>query len=362
MNPPVSALFTWKRTSPPCDSRLQVYGAIVLVVLASSFLVAYFLSFWAQKRITAPILQLAEVASAISEHKDFSVRAKKQSPDEIGSLTDAFNEMLSQIAARDAALRSSSENLRQAQGELEHRVELRTSELAESNRELEAFTYSVSHDLRAPLRHINAYAQMLEEEHGGALTPEGKKYLARIRLGAKNMGMLVDDLLNLARVGRQELTLQSADLNEILENVMAELKQELSGREVVWEIEDLGSAMCDPGLIRQVFTNLLSNAIKYSRQRSPAKIQVGRKNEKALTIYFVRDNGVGFNMKYASKLFGVFQRLHRAEDFEGTGVGLATVERIIRKHGGRIWADAELDKGATFYFTLHERNPEHRIS
>jgi signal transduction histidine kinase len=339
----------------PLYARLQVYGAIVLVVLGCSVLLAFLLSLWAQKRITAPILALAEVASAVSERKDYSVRAQKQTDDEIGSLTEAFNEMLMQISVRDAALQQSSENLRQAHAELERRVESRTAELAESNRELEAFTYSVSHDLRAPLRHINAYAQMLEEEYAKTLNAEAQKYLARIRAGAKNMGMLVDDLLNLARIGRQELTFQTVPLNQLLDDLLGDMKQETAARTIDWRIEDLGSAQCDPGLIKQVFANLLSNAIKYTRPRSVATIWVGRKEEKGQTIYFVRDNGVGFNVKYAAKLFGVFQRLHRAEDFEGTGVGLATVERIIRKHGGRIWAEAELDKGATFYFTLGHR-------
>jgi light-regulated signal transduction histidine kinase (bacteriophytochrome) len=166
------------------------------------------------------------------------------------------------------------------------------------------------------------------------------------------MGLLVDDLLNLARVGRSELRLQVAGLNSVLNDVVAELKEECEGRQVEWKIDSLPFVECDPGLIKQVFQNLLSNAIKFTQPRSQAVIEVGQKDQERTPVVFVRDNGVGFNMKYADKLFGVFQRLHRQEDFEGTGVGLATVQRIIQKHGGRIWAEAELDKGATFYFTF----------
>lgn len=245
-------------------------------------------------------------------------------------------------------------DIKLAQNELEQRVEVRTAELAETNRELEAFTYSVSHDLRAPLRHINAYAQILEEECGAKMTEEAQKYVERIRQGTKNMGRLVDDLLNLARVGRQELMFQSCRLNAAVDEAMRDLPPEAAIRPIEWKIGDLGWAECDPGLIKQVFANLLANAVKYTRKRDPAIIEVSRFHDGSEDVIRVKDNGVGFSMKYAGKLFGVFQRLHRVEDYEGTGVGLATVDRIIRKHGGRIWADSELDKGATFYFTLGE--------
>jgi light-regulated signal transduction histidine kinase (bacteriophytochrome) len=241
---------------------------------------------------------------------------------------------------------------KQMQAELEDRVQARTAELAETNRELEAFTYSVSHDLRSPLRHINAYAQILQEEFARELPEEAIRYIFRIRDGAKNMGTLVDDLLNLARVGRQELAREAVDINPIIQSIATDLTNDNPGRVIEWRIAQLTPTECDLGLIRQVFTNLLSNAVKYTRPRPVAVIEVGefmKDNERAI---FVKDNGVGFNQKYAAKLFGVFQRLHRAEEFEGTGVGLAIVERIIRKHSGRIWAEAELDKGAAFYFTL----------
>ena len=576
----------------PLVARLQLYSAIVVLVLLSSFLLALFLSSYLQKRITRPILALASVARKISSARDYRVRAEVQSEDEIGVLTEAFNHMLGQIAERDATLRETAGSLKlalessqtgtwrwdartnmvemdehvlrllglqpgqfagtyqaflelvhpedrpaldhmvatslqkksnlavdfrvklpngstryissrgramedssgaamgmtgvlldvteskqaelalreseqrfrtladaapvmvwtagatgewdyvnrgwqeftghspekdlgfgwqrvvhpedfgectssyqrvvtereafdwifrfqredgeyrylrmrgvprldpggrlnglvgtclditevkQAQSDLERRVEDRTAELAETNRELESFTYSVSHDLRAPLRHINAYAQILQEECGKALTEDAQKYLTRIRLGTKNMGMLVDDLLNLARVGRQELNFEPCDLNAILQEVLSDLRSETEGRQIEWRIGELRNAECDPGLIKQVFANLLSNAVKYTRPRNPAIIEVGQEPAGGEEVIYVRDNGVGFSMQYANKLFGVFQRLHRAEDFEGTGVGLATVERIVRKHGGRIWAEAELDKGAVFYFTL----------
>jgi PAS domain S-box-containing protein len=239
-----------------------------------------------------------------------------------------------------------------AQEELENRVQARTAELAETNRELEAFTYSVSHDLRSPLRHINAYAQIVQEEFGKAIPEEAHRYLDRIRHGAKNMGNLVDDLLNLARVGRQELTHQPCDPNQLLHDIIIELKSEIGDRHIEWQLGKLSPGDCDPGLIKQVFANLLGNAVKYTRPREKAVITVGEFERDGERVIFVKDNGVGFNMKYAHKLFGVFQRLHRPDEFEGTGVGLATVERIIRKHGGRIWAEAELDKGAAFYFTL----------
>jgi PAS domain S-box-containing protein len=236
--------------------------------------------------------------------------------------------------------------------ELEQRVRERTAELEAANREMEAFTYSVAHDLRAPLRHMDAFANVLKSDFADSLDPQAGKYIDKIVTGSQNMGRLVDDLLNLARVGRQELKKQLTSLNELLDQVLDELKEETRGRDIKWQINQLPRLECDPGLVRQVFANLLSNAVKYSRPRARAVIEVGSFDRDGSKVIYVRDNGVGFNMKYANKLFGVFQRLHRPEEFEGTGVGLATVERIIRKHGGRIWAEAELDKGATFFFTL----------
>ena len=233
-------------------------------------------------------------------------------------------------------------------------LEKRTAQVVAADDELEAFSYSVSHDLRAPLRHINGDAGMLIKEHGPQLVPEAQLRLKRIQEGTQKMGGMIDDLLNLARLDRRSMDLQMTSLNSLVENVLHDLESETTDRKIDWRVGSLPSVNCDPGLIEQVFANLLSNAVKYARRRERAVIEIDQSTSNGQLVLFVRDNGAGFNPKYSEKLLGTFQRLHTDEEFEGTGVGLATVQRIVRKHGGRIWADAETNRGATFYFSLDE--------
>ena len=227
------------------------------------------------------------------------------------------------------------------------------AELAVVNQELEAFSYSVSHDLRAPLRHIHGYVEMLQRATDGQLSEKPLHYLKTITAASEEMGQLIDDLLAFSRVGRSEIRKTLVPLGELLQDVIRSLEMATKGRPIVWHIAPLPTVMGDGPLLKQVLTNLVDNALKYSRARSPARIEVGTAGEEGgRVILFVRDNGVGFDMQYAHKLFGVFQRLHRPEEFEGTGIGLATVRRIVARHGGRVWAEGVINEGATVYFTL----------
>ena len=245
--------------------------------------------------------------------------------------------------------------LRELNRDLEQRVEMRTAELAAANRELESFSYSVSHDLRAPLRAIDGFSRIVLEDFGASLPKEATEYLDEVRNSSRRMAKLIDDLLAFSRLSRQVLTRQSVDTRELVATCLDELlaiPETGEKRQIEVTIApDLPICEADPTLLKQVWLNLLANAMKYSRKRNPAHIEVGFLPAIEPT-FFVRDNGVGFDMRYAHKLFGVFQRLHRAEDYEGTGVGLAIVHRVVHRHGGRVWAEAEPNRGATFFFSL----------
>jgi signal transduction histidine kinase len=326
-------------------TRYRLYAGIVGLVLVTSVAGAFGLAEVLQQRISTPILQLANVAKVVSDRKDYTVRAARYTQDELGLLAEAFNDMLTQIQARDAALLHMNE-------ELEQRVLDRTAELRAANQELEAFSYSISHDLRAPLRSITGFSHILLEDYAPQLPDEAQHYLNIVDNSAQQMGQLIDDLLTFSRLGRGELTKQLVPPADLVRQVIEELHAERVGRQVEIKLGDLPPCFGERTMLKQIFVNLLGNALKYSRQRDVAQIEVGCQEDAGEQVYFVKDNGAGFDMQYAHKLFGVFQRLHRAEEYEGTGVGLAIVQRIVHRHGGRVWAEAAVDQGATFYFTL----------
>ena len=278
-------------------------------------------------------------------------------------LAKVNDDLLREVAARRAA----EQEVKKLNAELEERVAERTGQLTAANQELEGFTYTVAHDLRAPLRHLHGYASMLLENVGERFDERSAHYADRIATASLRMGELVDDLLAFSRTGQTAPQVARTDFNALVADVREELEPISRGRAIEWEIATLPTLDVDPTLLRVVWVNLLSNALKFSAPRPTARIEVGTRREgDGETVFFVRDNGVGFDMSHAEKLFGVFQRLHGREQFDGTGIGLATVRRIVERHGGRVWAVGVIDRGATIYFTLpaveaHDGQPTHSV-
>jgi light-regulated signal transduction histidine kinase (bacteriophytochrome) len=285
------------------------------------------------RRITGPLQQLTAAARTIGTG-DVAQRIDVRTGDELQTLGEEFNRMA-------AAL-----------GEKETQLIRRAEELQTANHELEAFSYSVSHDLRAPLRAMDGFTRILLAEEGQTLSPEGIRYLGLVQENAGYMGHLVDGLLTFSRLGRQAVSRTAVATDEVVRLALDELHAEQEGRHVEVIKGDLPACEGDPGLLRQVWVNLLSNAFKFTRDREEARIELGCQMADGVPVYFVKDNGIGFDMRYAHKLFGVFQRLHRQEDYAGTGVGMAIVQRIVHRHGGRVWAEGKEGQGAAFYFTL----------
>ncbi|HLX12989.1 MAG TPA: ATP-binding protein [Bacteroidota bacterium] len=322
----------------PIYSRFTTYGFIVILVMLGSLAVAYLFARRIQRKISGPILDLADTARSVSESRNYSIRAKVDSDDEIGNLAAAFNEMLEQIHSLHE--------------DLEQRVIQRTAELEMANKELEAFSYSVSHDLRAPLRHLGGFAELLREKCNDQQDPNIVRYTGIISDSAKKMAKLIDELLEFSRMGRSEMKTQVVELDDLVAEVVGEAKSGIGERKISWNIRPLAKTMGDYAMLKLVFQNLISNAIKYTGKADDAAIEIGLVPEPNRIVCYVKDNGAGFDMRFIDKLFGVFQRLHRLDEFEGIGIGLANVRRIVERHGGKVWAEGEVGKGATFYVSL----------
>jgi signal transduction histidine kinase len=331
------------------DRRLWRYLLIAFAVLMISLLFALLISSAFGRSVAQPIVGLAETARSVTRDRDYSVRAAPTGQrDELSVLIDSFNEMLKEIQQRDRALQN-------AQGLLEQRVSDRTRDLVSANQELEAFSYSVSHDLRGPLDAINGFSYVLLSGPGKQMDESGRDLIRNIRASAKRMSELIDDLLNLSRVTTSIMHREAVDLSEFARSIMEELCHSAPDRKVEFIAPPSAEAHADARLLRIVMDNLLRNAWKYTSHHKSARIEFGKMVKHGRTIYFVADDGSGFDSRSSDRLFQPFQRLHSSAEFPGNGIGLATVRRIVQRHGGEVWAEAAVEKGATFYFTLESR-------
>lgn len=329
------------------QNRPREYGLIAGLVFLLSLLAVVPFSRAFRRSIEAPISELAGTAQKVIRERDYTIQSSaKAEADELRILIDSFNQMLDEVRERD-------QRLVQAAAELEQRVEDRTHQLAAANREMEAFSYSVSHDLRGPLETMNGFTYMLLEQYGARLDAEGRSYLEQVRSASSRMSQLIDDLLKLSHISGGALHRERVDIGVAARQVAAELQQREPRRSVRFIFHDCVPAEGDSRMLLIVLENLISNAWKYTSQQAEAVIEVGcRSLSSGGNMYFVRDNGAGFETKLSDRLFKPFQRLHSLAEFPGNGIGLATVQRIINRHGGRVWAEGAVGQGATFYFTL----------
>ncbi len=326
--------------------RARQFGLLSALILALCYVIAVFATSTIRHLVTDPLSKLAVTAQVVSRERDYSIRAPlPKSRDEIATLVQSFNEMLEQIQLRDRALEES-------RNELEQRVNERTAQLTEANKELEAFSYSVAHDLRGPLQNITNIAFMLQSSDVATQSGEDRALIEKLLAGTEGMAALIDDLLNLSRAKSTPLQRQAIDLSGMAKTILDRLEAGDRGRQARCTVARGARAIADEGLMHIVLENLLSNAWKYTAKTEAAEIEFGFSENGIGTVYFVRDNGAGFNPRYSDRLFRPFQRLHSQGEFPGTGIGLATAQRIVARHGGKIWAEGQVDEGAAFYFTL----------
>lgn len=343
----LGAVYVMAETSALRQSALQ-FGLLSAGILVVCFVIALYVTSATRHLVTAPLTGLAETAQIVSRERDYSVRAAMpDSTDELAFLVQSFNEMLEQIQTRDRALE-------QSRSELEQRVRERTAELTAANKELEAFSYSVAHDLRGPLQHIGHIGFLLQTMVD-ASRPREQELIGKLFESSRRMAALIDDLLNLSRAASTPLRRTALDLSRMAEAILASLQTEQPERKVRWTVARGARAFADEGLMQVILENLLRNAWKYTSKAADAEIEFGYNDGTEGTVFYVRDNGAGFDPRYADQLFRPFQRLHSQSEFPGTGVGLTTASRIIARHGGRIWAESQVDQGATFYFTVPYR-------